>query len=129
MAMMIAAFSGKNRDFKGYLEEQRTAGLFQAVRGLRRAAEELQDALSVNSMSYTNGKLQVWLQDVQALEQIPGTTTINEMQDTSYFLYRLSREWQGVEFIAYAKAHEVQPVLTGSEIISKLIQEVAGNED
>ncbi len=130
MAMRIAAFAGTNSEFKKYLEEQRAAEQSTAVLRLQQAISDLRAALPKITTITQNGPsgLQIYLSDMGALDQMPGIPEIKELQDKSYFEYRVSKEWLGVEFIAWAKADEVKPVLSGEDILRQMVEEVAGNE-
>lgn len=129
MAMRIAAFAGKNSDFQKYLEEQRAAQMFTVVRGLKQSIDNMRAALpGIASIVHNPGKLQVYFGTPEPLKEIPGTPAIQELQDKSYFAYRVCKEWQGIEFVAYAKASEVQPVHSGEDILRQMVEEVAGDE-
>ncbi len=130
MAMRIAAFAGTNSEFREYLEAQRTAQVFTAVRGLKHAIDNLRSVLpGITSITHNGSAgLQIYFARMDSLDEIPGTPEIKELQDKSYYAYQLAKEWLGVKFVAFATANEVKPVLSGEDIIRKMVEEVAGNE-
>ena len=104
MATKIAVFAGKNKAFREYLRWQREEQLALAVDQMREAHRILRHVLPVlglQSSNFTDHQLQVQLNDLSDLEQIPGIAIVTDKGPGAMYRYHVCKLYQGVVFYCW----------------------------